>query len=70
MKWLHTNPPPFARTKEAQRGPVRVDRVARDDGEFDSGYGHQQVEEDIFTSAMSNKPSRGYVNRGRGWEQE
>jgi hypothetical protein len=61
--------PPFARTRET-RGPVRVDRVHRDEDAYDSGYGHQQVEEDIFTSALKDKPSRGYVNRGRGWEQE
>jgi hypothetical protein len=66
----YTNPPPFARTREAQRGPLRVDRVARDEGEFDSGYGHQQVEEDVFNSALKDRPKRGYVNRGRGWEQE
>lgn len=66
----YTNPPPFARTREAQRGPVRVDRVARDDGEFDSGYGNADVEESIFDSAMKDGPKRGYVNRGRGWEQE
>jgi hypothetical protein len=61
--------PPFARTR-IPRGPVRVDRVSRDEGDFESGYGHQQVEEDVFNSAMSNKPTRGYVNRGRGWERE
>ena len=62
--------PPFARTREIPRGPVRVDRVARDESDFDSGYGHQQVEEDVFNSAMKDKPTRGYVNRGRGWERE
>ena len=61
--------PPFARTR-IPRGPVRVDRVARDEDDFDSGYGHQQVEEDVFNSAMKDKPTRGYVNRGRGWERE
>jgi hypothetical protein len=61
--------PPFARTREP-RGRVRVDRVHRDEDAYDSGYGNADVEESIFDSAMSNKPSRGFVNRGRGWEQE
>ena len=62
--------PPFARTREIPRGPVRVDRVARDEDDYNSGYGNADVEESIFDSAMSNKPKRGYVNRGRGWERE
>jgi hypothetical protein len=62
--------PPFARTREIPRGPVRVDRVSRNEDDFDSGYGHQQVEEDVFNSAMKDKPTRGYVNRGRGWQPE
>ena len=66
----YTNPPPFARTREAQRGPVRVDRAARDEDDFDSGYGHQQVEEDVFNSALKDRPTRGYVHRGRRWERE
>jgi hypothetical protein len=60
--------PPFARTREAQRGPLRVDRVRRDEDDHYSGYGNADVEEAIFDSAM-NEP-RGYVNRGRGWEKE
>jgi hypothetical protein len=50
------------------RGPVRVDRVRRDDDDYNSGYGNQDVEEAIFDSAM-NEP-RGFVHRGRGWERE
>jgi hypothetical protein len=42
--------PPFAR-REIGRGPVRVDRVARDDDSpFNSGYGNADVEEAIFDS--------------------
>jgi hypothetical protein len=61
--------PPFARTRET-RGRVRVDRVHRDEDAYDSGYGNADVEESIFDSAMKDRPKRGYVNRGRGWEQE
>jgi hypothetical protein len=43
--------PPFARSREVGRGPVRVDRVARDeDSPFNSGYGNADVEEAIFDS--------------------
>jgi hypothetical protein len=45
--------PPFARSREVGRGPVRVDRVARDeDSPFNSGYGDASVEEAVFDSVF------------------
>jgi hypothetical protein len=47
---------PFARSREVGRGPVRVDRVARDeDSPFSSGYGNPDVEEAIFDSVFDRK---------------
>jgi hypothetical protein len=48
--------PPFARWREVGRGPVRVDRISRDeDSPFSSGYGNPDVEEAIFDSAFDRK---------------
>jgi hypothetical protein len=52
----YTSPPPFARTREAQRGPVRVDRTARDeDSPFNSGYGDETVEQNVFDSVFAKR---------------
>jgi hypothetical protein len=48
--------PPFARSREVGRGPVRVDRVARDeDSPFNSGYGDSDIEAAVFDSVFNRK---------------
>jgi hypothetical protein len=48
--------PPFARSREVGRGPVRVDRVSRDeDSPFNSGYGDASVEEAVFDSVFDKR---------------
>jgi hypothetical protein len=45
--------PPFARSREVGRGPVRVNRVSRDeDSPFNSGYGDGDVEQAVFDSVF------------------